>query len=156
METIRAYLTPAMVGPYARHWRLACSSVSARLAALVRTSLMPQEESRCCGKTHVSWNPHPISPQAQLVQMKRAPASRTPAMGQPPVVCFPAVGPSASAPWDAVVPSVRQVRSKSCWGRMRGYSHIHGLIWGLVYDPVRVVFDHLDTVVGKPGPAILF
>lgn len=41
VETIRAYLAPAMVGPSARHWRLACSSVSARLAALVRTSLMP-------------------------------------------------------------------------------------------------------------------
>lgn len=63
-------------------------------------------------ETHVSWNPYPISPQAQLVQMQRTPASRTPAMGQPPAVCFPGVGPSVSAPWDAVVPSVRQVRSK--------------------------------------------
>lgn len=107
-------------------------------------------------ETCVSWNLYPISPQAQLVQMKRAPASRTPATGQPPAVCFPGVGPSVSAPWDAVVPSVRQVRSKSCWGRMRGWGQIPGLIWDLVYDPVRVVFDHVDTVVGKPGPAILF
>lgn len=70
-------------------------------------------------ETHVSWNSYPISPQAQLVQMKRVPASRTPAMGKLPAVCFPEVGPSVSAPWDVVVPSVRQVRSKSCWGRMR-------------------------------------
>lgn len=88
--------------------------------------------------------------------MKRAPASQTPAMGQPPAVCFPEVGSSVSAPWDEEVPFARQVRSKRCWGAMRGYSQIPGLIWGLRYHQVRVVFDHLDTVVRKPRPAILF
>lgn len=78
--------------------------------------------------------------------MKRVPASRTPAMGKLPAVCFLGVGPSVSAHWDEVVPSVRQVRSKSC----RKDEGLGSDSW------VRVVFDHLDTVVGKPGPAILF
>lgn len=72
------------------------------------------------------WNPYPISPQARLVQMKRTPASQTRATGQLPVVCFPGAGPSVSAPWDAEVPSARRVRSRRCWGKMRGYGQFLG------------------------------
>lgn len=68
----------------------------------------------CWGTPVSGWGPkllrrHPVPLQAQPVPMRRTPVSRTPARGQLPAVCCPGVRPRASAPWDEVALSAKQV-----------------------------------------------